>query len=216
MDQLVIEGGKTLSGKVQVSGAKNAALPLMAAALLSEEPVQLTRDDLLKMSPVFSADGARIAYTVVDQKFGWDTWVVPVLGGEPRRMLPNASGLTWTDAGHVLFSEIKTGVHMGLVTSEESRAQARAIYWPPHERGMAHRSYLSPDGKWVLVVEMDNVGWLPCRRACRRRLPRPTCGRTTSPSSPSSWAGSSWPSRSRFCSWASSWSRGSSARGSAR
>ena len=41
MDQLVIRGGKALSGEVRVSGAKNAALPLMAAALLSEEPVQL-------------------------------------------------------------------------------------------------------------------------------------------------------------------------------
>lgn len=41
MDQLVIRGGKALSGEVRVSGAKNAALPLMAAALLSEEPVHL-------------------------------------------------------------------------------------------------------------------------------------------------------------------------------
>ena len=28
---------------------------------------------------------------------------------------------------------------------------------------MAHRSYLSPDGKWVLIVEMDNAVWMPCR-----------------------------------------------------
>jgi len=28
---------------------------------------------------------------------------------------------------------------------------------------MAHRSYRSPDGKWVLLVEMENGGWLPCR-----------------------------------------------------
>jgi UDP-N-acetylglucosamine 1-carboxyvinyltransferase len=41
VDQLVIRGGKALAGEVRVSGAKNAALPLMAAALLSEEPVQL-------------------------------------------------------------------------------------------------------------------------------------------------------------------------------
>jgi UDP-N-acetylglucosamine 1-carboxyvinyltransferase len=41
MDQLVIRGGKPLLGEVRVSGAKNAALPLMAAALLCEEPVQL-------------------------------------------------------------------------------------------------------------------------------------------------------------------------------
>ncbi|MFI5339666.1 MAG: UDP-N-acetylglucosamine 1-carboxyvinyltransferase [Candidatus Methylomirabilales bacterium] len=41
MDQLVVRGGKALSGEVRVSGAKNAALPLMAASLLSEEPLQL-------------------------------------------------------------------------------------------------------------------------------------------------------------------------------
>jgi UDP-N-acetylglucosamine 1-carboxyvinyltransferase len=35
---LVIEGGRKLSGQVQVSGAKNAALPLMIASLLSREP----------------------------------------------------------------------------------------------------------------------------------------------------------------------------------
>ena len=37
MDKLVIEGGVRLSGTVAVSGAKNAALPIMAAALLTEE-----------------------------------------------------------------------------------------------------------------------------------------------------------------------------------
>jgi UDP-N-acetylglucosamine 1-carboxyvinyltransferase len=41
VDQLVIRGGKSLSGEVRVSGAKNAALPLMAAALLTEGPLEL-------------------------------------------------------------------------------------------------------------------------------------------------------------------------------
>ena len=41
MDQLVIRGGKPLSGEVRVSGAKNAALPQMAAALLTGEPLRL-------------------------------------------------------------------------------------------------------------------------------------------------------------------------------
>ena len=124
------------------------------------EPVQLTRDDRQKMSPVFSPDGSRIAYTVA---WPWDTWVVPVLGGDPRLMLPNASGLHWIANQRLLFSEIKSGVHMALVTATESRAEERDIYVPPHERGMAHRSEISPDGKWVLGVEMDNNGWLPCR-----------------------------------------------------
>jgi len=41
MDKLVIRGGTPLLGTVRVSGAKNAALPAMAAALLTEEPVIL-------------------------------------------------------------------------------------------------------------------------------------------------------------------------------
>jgi UDP-N-acetylglucosamine 1-carboxyvinyltransferase len=41
MDKLVIRGGMPLLGTVRVSGAKNAALPCMAAALLTDEPVIL-------------------------------------------------------------------------------------------------------------------------------------------------------------------------------
>src|SRR6202041_2906556 len=41
MDKLVIRGGNPLLGTVRVSGAKNAALPAMAAALLTEDTVIL-------------------------------------------------------------------------------------------------------------------------------------------------------------------------------
>lgn len=78
-------------------------------------------------------------------------------------MLSNASGLTWIDDRRVLFSEIKNGIHMALVTATEDRRDARDVYTPPHARGMVHRSALSPDGKWVLAVEMANQLWLPCR-----------------------------------------------------
>ena len=43
MDRLKITGGKPLQGRIHISGAKNSALKLMAAALLSEEPVKLSR-----------------------------------------------------------------------------------------------------------------------------------------------------------------------------
>jgi len=111
------------------------------------EPVQVTRDELSKMSPVFSPDGSRIAYTVLATSSNWDTWVVPVLGGDPQPWLPNASGLVWIDRQHLLFSEIKRGNHMAIVTSLESRAQSRDIYVPAHESGMGHRSCPSPDGR---------------------------------------------------------------------
>jgi UDP-N-acetylglucosamine 1-carboxyvinyltransferase len=41
MDRLVIQGGVPLGGRVAISGAKNAALPCIAAALLSPDPVTL-------------------------------------------------------------------------------------------------------------------------------------------------------------------------------
>jgi UDP-N-acetylglucosamine 1-carboxyvinyltransferase len=41
MDKLVVRGGNPLLGTVRISGAKNAALPCMAASLLTEEPVIL-------------------------------------------------------------------------------------------------------------------------------------------------------------------------------
>jgi len=41
MDKFLIEGGRRLEGTVRISGAKNAALPAMAAALLTSEPIHL-------------------------------------------------------------------------------------------------------------------------------------------------------------------------------
>jgi UDP-N-acetylglucosamine 1-carboxyvinyltransferase len=42
MDKLLIQGGIRLAGEVAISGAKNAALPILCAALLSAEPVSFT------------------------------------------------------------------------------------------------------------------------------------------------------------------------------
>ncbi|MGA0570186.1 UDP-N-acetylglucosamine 1-carboxyvinyltransferase [Variovorax sp. VNK109] len=42
MDKLLIRGGRPLNGEVRISGAKNAALPELCAALLTAEPVTLT------------------------------------------------------------------------------------------------------------------------------------------------------------------------------
>ena len=41
MDKLLVRGGRTLHGEVLISGAKNAALPELCAALLTAEPVIL-------------------------------------------------------------------------------------------------------------------------------------------------------------------------------
>lgn len=42
MDKLLIEGGAVLRGEIAISGAKNAALPILCAALLTAEPLELS------------------------------------------------------------------------------------------------------------------------------------------------------------------------------
>ncbi len=128
------------------------------------EPVQLTHDPLPKLAPSFSPDNSRISY---GHGIQFDTWEVPVLGGEPHLLLPNSSSLTWIQGGkRLLFSELidGEGLHMKIVTTDDGRGNSRDVYVPAGERSMAHHSYLSPDGRWVLIVEMDSRSEIiPCR-----------------------------------------------------
>ncbi len=126
------------------------------------QPAQLTHDQSTKLAPSFSPDGSRISYGTAEP---WDLWEVPVLGGEPHKVMTNASSLTWIEGGReLLFSEITNGFHMVTVTTDEGRGNRRLVYDPPGNRSMAHHSYLSPDGQSVLIVQMDNRGAIiPCR-----------------------------------------------------
>ncbi|HEY6865066.1 MAG TPA: UDP-N-acetylglucosamine 1-carboxyvinyltransferase [Burkholderiales bacterium] len=71
MDKLVIEGGVPLSGAVRVSGAKNAALPLLCAALLTEQPVRLANIPQLKdVSTMLRLLGQMGVQTSLDERLG--------------------------------------------------------------------------------------------------------------------------------------------------
>lgn len=126
------------------------------------QPVQLTYDFFAKMAPVFSPDGASVAYSVRrPESPDWEMWQAPVLpaGGEPRRLLSNAEGLTWIDKQHILFSEVKgPGQVMSVATATENRTALRDVYVPANRPWMAHFSALSPDRKKVLIVEMNPAG----------------------------------------------------------
>ncbi|MFL6300603.1 MAG: protein kinase domain-containing protein [Terriglobales bacterium] len=129
------------------------------------QPYQLTDSQFRKQTLDFSPDGTRLYFTQVEGPFAWNTYELPLLGArEPKLWMPNASGLHWIGNDRLLFSQIATGVHMQLVTSNLSRSDLRDVYVPSdHRYGMAHRSALSPDGKWVLLVEMDDQWWRRCR-----------------------------------------------------
>jgi UDP-N-acetylglucosamine 1-carboxyvinyltransferase len=64
MDKFLIQGGAPLDGTVEISGAKNAALPAMAAALLTPEPVRLANiprvRDIITMGRLLAHMEARV------------------------------------------------------------------------------------------------------------------------------------------------------------
>jgi UDP-N-acetylglucosamine 1-carboxyvinyltransferase len=67
MDKLLIEGGQPLRGEVAISGAKNAALPLLCAAVLTREPVTFTNvpvlNDVATMLRLLAQMGVRVDYS---------------------------------------------------------------------------------------------------------------------------------------------------------
>src|SRR6202049_961547 len=69
MDKFLIKGGKPLHGAVTISGAKNSALPVMAAALLTAEKVTLHNipkvRDLITMSKRLAFMDAKVSVTEI-------------------------------------------------------------------------------------------------------------------------------------------------------
>jgi DNA-binding winged helix-turn-helix (wHTH) protein/Tol biopolymer transport system component len=127
------------------------------------EAKAVTDDPRMKYSLAFSPDGSQVAYSVLEGP-GFSTYAVSILGGDVRLLLNNAAGLTWLYEHQLLFSRIRSGMHLGIVTGPTPGDHFRELYFPPHERAMAHYSYASPDRRSALVVEMaGNGGWGPCR-----------------------------------------------------
>jgi len=71
VDRLLIEGGVPLAGEIGVSGAKNAALPILAAALLTEDPLTVTNvphlKDVTTMLNLLAQMGVAVA---LDERLG--------------------------------------------------------------------------------------------------------------------------------------------------
>ena len=67
MDRISIKGGNRLNGQIPISGAKNAALPLMVACLLTDEPLVLTNvpklADITFMAELLASFGVSVEWT---------------------------------------------------------------------------------------------------------------------------------------------------------
>ncbi|MEO8537589.1 MAG: UDP-N-acetylglucosamine 1-carboxyvinyltransferase [Betaproteobacteria bacterium] len=96
MDKLVIEGGARLAGEVRVSGAKNAALPILCASLLSREPLTLTNvprlNDVRTMQALLSQMG------------------VAIHGGAAGSVVLDAATIDWPSAPYELVKTMRASI----------------------------------------------------------------------------------------------------------
>lgn len=95
MDQLIIHGGKELNGEINISGAKNAALPILISSLLSDKPLILKNvPDLYDIKTTFK--------------------LLEVLGVEIEKsdinLLLNAKSITQFDAPYDLVKTMRASI----------------------------------------------------------------------------------------------------------
>ncbi len=98
MDRIIIKGGVPLEGTVEISGAKNAALPIMAAALLTAEPLELANvpdlADVASMQRLLQSLGASATH----------------LAGAPGRIVLHAPELLSPVASYELVRRMRASV----------------------------------------------------------------------------------------------------------
>jgi UDP-N-acetylglucosamine 1-carboxyvinyltransferase len=96
MDKLLIEGGQPLHGEVQISGAKNAALPILCASLLTAEPLTVTHvpqlNDTRTMEKLLTQMGVRRS------------------AGAPGEVTLDASAIDWPLAPYELVKTMRASI----------------------------------------------------------------------------------------------------------
>jgi UDP-N-acetylglucosamine 1-carboxyvinyltransferase len=99
MDRIRIRGGRPLKGEIKISGAKNAALPLMTTCLLTDEQVRL--DNVPDLADINTMTHLLVQHGVE---------VMTRLAGKDRSILLNGQNITDTTAPYDLVRKMRASV----------------------------------------------------------------------------------------------------------
>ena len=170
MDRIIIQGGVPLQGSIQVSGAKNAALPLMAATLLTDQPI-----DLSNVPDV--ADVATMQRLL--QRLGTGSTMQP---GAPGTLRLQTSTLMSTTAPYDLVRKMRASV---LVLGPMLARQGEATVSLPGGCAIGTRPidlHLMGLERMGAVIELDQ-GYVKATapkglKGAEIKLPQPSVGAT--------------------------------------
>jgi Tol biopolymer transport system component/tRNA A-37 threonylcarbamoyl transferase component Bud32 len=97
--------------------------------------VRITDDGNLKARPQWSPDGTKIAYARLNDAGLWDIWMVPSLGGTPRRILSNAADPAWSPDGRSLAYVNLADRSISVCDAAGGGARALSKSEPPFQLG---------------------------------------------------------------------------------
>ena len=117
MDRIRIRGGRQLNGEIRISGAKNAALPLMVASMLSDRPLTLHNvprlADITTMMQLLRQHGVEITTTAGENGHSHGT-----------TMVLKASKITSTTAPYDIVRKMRASMLvLGVLLAREGQAR---------------------------------------------------------------------------------------------
>lgn len=154
MDKFIIQGPTMLKGEIPISGSKNAALPLMAAALLGDSPTTLTHvpklRDIYTFNNVLRVTGTHVTF---DE--------------EKNELTLDPSGLAHTEAPYDLVRKMRASFYMlGALVGRTGRARVSmpgGCAWGPrpvdlHLKGLeAMGVSIDLDGGYVVAEASERL-----------------------------------------------------------
>jgi UDP-N-acetylglucosamine 1-carboxyvinyltransferase len=102
MSRLIITGGRRLRGRIRVAGNKNAAAPVLAATLLTDQPIRLGNIPDIEDVRVFSEMLRALGATVEPAGDAWQISTAGVSAGRPDRRLARQIRMSLLLAGPLL------------------------------------------------------------------------------------------------------------------
>ena len=140
--------GRTVAFSSPVNGVMQVFLMLASGG----EPLQLTSDETDKFVSNFSADGTEIYFERVFGKV--ETWSVPTLGGNPKRVLAGRIATPTPDGSSLYF--IKSGIRALFRADRTGMGEERVAELDPNAQRTV-RILPYPDGKRLLVITVNGI-----------------------------------------------------------
>ena len=129
MEKLRIVGGNKLSGSISCSGAKNAALPMIAATIMCEESIVLKNLPYLQdITTMFELLGSMGSDIILDENMNFTILSKDLKDTEEESISPQKKeGIIWTESGRAELTKVPFFVRGKVKSNAEKYALSKGL-----------------------------------------------------------------------------------------